>query len=93
VTFVVPADSDIVAMSVVGDFNGWTPSSNRFVKRGGTLRASLLLDANTRYAFRYVTQDGRWLDDDDADAREPNGFGGTNGVLNLFEVEPAGSGA
>lgn len=35
------------------------------------------------YAFRYLGDAGSWFDDEDADAHEPNGFGGTNGVIDL----------
>ena len=69
-------------VSVVGDFNGWDPSANRFGKRSNkTFSTAITLDSGCRHSFRYITEDGRWVNDDDADAFETTPFGSLNCVL------------
>jgi hypothetical protein len=41
----------------------------------------VILDEDERYAFRYQLADGGWMNEEDADAQEPNGFGGQNSVI------------
>jgi 1,4-alpha-glucan branching enzyme len=82
VQFIVPNERAPARLSVVGDFNGWDPGAHPLRKRNnGTCSVSVSLPAGGRYAFRYVTNDGQWLDDDHAHAFEPNGFGGVNGIV------------
>lgn len=80
ITFALPDEGTPV--SVVGDFNGWDPFANPLRRRSnGTRSAVLELEAGRSYAFRYLAEGGAFLDDPAADALEPNGFGGTHGVL------------
>ena len=82
VNFVLPKESAAGKVSVVGDFNGWNPARHPLRKRAnGTRSVSLSLPAGGRYAFRYVTDDGTWHDDEAVGEFEPNGFGGANAVL------------
>jgi 1,4-alpha-glucan branching enzyme len=81
VTFILPAGDSAVA--VVGDFNGWNPAANQLRPRGDVRSVTVTLSAGRRYAFRYLGADGEWLNDDQADAYEPNGFGGDNSVIDL----------
>jgi 1,4-alpha-glucan branching enzyme len=81
ITFKLPAERG--GASVVGDFNAWDPSALRLRRRGTVRAASVELDPGRRYAFRYVTADGEWFDDDDVSEFEPNGLGGFNGVIDL----------
>jgi len=80
ITFTLPADHDVV--SVVGDFNDWDPRALRTRRRGAARSASIEVLPG-RYAFRYVTTDGEWFDDDDVQDVEPNGFGGLNRVIDV----------
>jgi len=82
VTFVLPAQAADGEISVAGDFNSWCVGETVLRRRDGRLVASLTLVAGRRYAFRYV-QDGRWFDDEDADAYEYNEFGDKNGIVDL----------
>ena len=85
VTFAIPADgSDRV--SVVGDFNDWDPVATPLARRAETLRASVVLDAGRRYAFRYLADGGRWFNDDEADDYQGNDFGGSDSVVDLTEA-------
>lgn len=86
VTFSVPAGEPGQRISVAGDFNGWAFGTTSLRKRGDKLKASVVLHPGRRYAFRYVTADGRWFDDDEAHAYEPNEFGGTNGIVDLTQA-------
>ena len=75
VNFVLPKDSVNGKVSVVGDFNGWDPFAHPLRPRSnGTKSVTVTLPVSQRFAFRYLDDDGRWLDDDSA-VREPNGFG------------------
>lgn len=79
VTFVLPHNPDHGRISVVGDFNNWDPSKTVLVKRQNNTRsASVTLDPGQRYRFRYYMADGTWLNDDSADAYEPNEHGSQN---------------
>jgi len=82
VSFVIPTDRIAGKVSVVGDFNGWNPAAHPLRKRAnGTRSVSVSLAAGRRYAFRYLTEDGRWHDDEAASDFQPNEFGGANGVV------------
>jgi 1,4-alpha-glucan branching enzyme len=81
VNFVLPKDSVAGKVSVVGDFNGWDPLAHPLRPRSnGTRSVSVTLPVSERFAFRYLDESGRWLDDDSVD-RVPNDFGSVNGVL------------
>lgn len=82
VTFVIPNHPDQARVSVVGDFNGWDPQANVFVKRQNNTRSvSATLNTGQHYQFRYYTADGHWINDDSADAYEPNEHGSHNCIL------------
>jgi 1,4-alpha-glucan branching enzyme len=81
VNFVLPKESTAGKVSVVGDFNGWDPYVHPLKPRSnGTKSVTVTLPVSQRFAFRYLDEQGQWLDDDAVD-REPNNFGGVNGVL------------
>ena len=68
VTFALPADQPEGTVSVVGDFNDWTPGRTVLAKRtNGTRSASITLPAGSRVRFRYLGENGRWFDDTEAD--------------------------
>lgn len=82
VTFVLPAPEEQATVAVVGDFNQWDTTAHRFVKRNnGTYSVSATLDAGQRYRFRYYVSDGRWFNDEAADAYEASEHGTENCVL------------
>lgn len=83
VTFVVPAPAKGEKLSVAGDFNGWDAGQLPMTKRGKKCSATAMLDTGRRYAFRYVSSDGRWFDDEAADGYEPNELGTTNSIIDL----------
>lgn len=82
VTFVIPHHADQPKVSVVGDFNNWDSTATPLVKRGNNTRsASITVDANQRYLFRYYSADNQWFNDDAADGYEPSEHGSENSIL------------
>jgi 1,4-alpha-glucan branching enzyme len=61
-------------VSVVGDFNDWTPGAHVLRKRSnGTRSVSVTLPAGESVRFRYLAEGGQWFDDPQADAHDPEG--------------------
>jgi 1,4-alpha-glucan branching enzyme len=83
VTFVLPEDHPYKGdISVVGDFNDWTPGEHRLIRRSNhTFSTNVLLPEDGRYAFRYYSEEDGWIDEDEADDYEPNEFGSTNCIV------------
>lgn len=67
ITFTLPADHPAGAISVVGNFNDWTPGANPLVKRGKSQSTSVVVPADYISVFRYLGENGQWFDDQDAD--------------------------
>jgi len=83
VTFVLPEDHPFGdEVSVVGDFNDWTPGEHAFVRRSNqTYSTNVTLREGTRYAFRYYSDEAGWVNDGAADDYVPNAYGSTNCVV------------
>ena len=68
ITFALPADHPAGKVSVVGNFNNWTPGTDVLKKRSnGTMSATVTLPSDYIVAFRYLGENGQWFDDQDAD--------------------------
>jgi 1,4-alpha-glucan branching enzyme len=81
VTFALPVDEVDQAVSVVGEFNDWDPLAHPLKKRSnGTRSVSVELDADHAYRFKYLTEDGSWLLDGDAEAVD-NGASGVDSLI------------
>lgn len=79
VTFALPLEAADGAVSVVGDFNDWTPGRNTLVKRANGTRSTVVtLPPGTVTRFRYLGEGGYWFDDHDADRIDEHG-----GVIHL----------
>lgn len=76
VTFVLPADVHDGAVSVVGDFNDWTPGVNPLVRRWNGTRSAKVEVGEGRFEFRYLGAGNTWLDEPEAPERS-----GDNAVL------------
>lgn len=77
---------DAAQVSLVGDFNGWDPSSHPMTRRDdGWWETALRLPAGTwQYAYRV---DGRTVPPEDAETTVDDGFGGINGVITIAEAD------
>lgn len=78
VTFTLPKDmaGSADSVSLVGDFNDWNPESTPMKRRkDGAFDATLSLDKNREYQFRYLLDHTAWENDDSADkyVRSPYG--------------------
>ena len=82
VTFILSAPIEGQSVSVVGDFNEWQPGALHFdMKPDNTFSATTSLPVGRQYAFRYLTEHGRWFDEDAADGFQPNEYGSGNCLL------------
>ncbi len=82
ITFVLPGDHPYPKSSVVGDFNDWDKEANQFRKRSnGKYSTAVTLKKGQRYVYRYISEDGIWFNEGDADAYETNAFGSEDGIL------------
>lgn len=71
VTFVLPQSLPIGKVSVVGDFNAWTPGTHTLVKRSnGTLSVKVAVPGGRAFGFRYLAEGGVWFDDPEAEHRD-----------------------
>jgi len=82
VTFALPLTHPPHAVSLVGDFNDWSPHAHPLQPDADGMRSTTMtLAIGGRYAFRYLSADGRWFNDGFADAFEPNAYGADNSIL------------
>ena len=87
VKFTVDAETAGGAEEVylVGDFNDWDHKSLSMKKRkDGSFALEMELASGKDYQFRYLTESGRWFNDDSADAYVHCAFaGGENSVIKV----------
>lgn len=83
VTFALPADGIEGDIAVVGDFNEWDPTASPLLPHDGWLTASVVMAPGRQYRFRYLAAGGRWFNDPEVGAYEPNGMGDENSLLDL----------
>ncbi|MES2882717.1 MAG: helix-hairpin-helix domain-containing protein [Bacteroidota bacterium] len=73
VTFTLPANVVANATSgiILGEFNNWNDSQAPILKKqkDGSMKATLQLEGGKTYQYRYLLNDGRWVNDNTA-----NGF-------------------
>ena len=68
VTFALPAAETDVAVSVLGDFNGWDPLAHPMKKRSnGTRSATVEVPVGQAVRFKYLAADGSWFCDPDTE--------------------------
>ncbi len=70
VVFELGAGESDHRVSVVGDFNGWDPYANPMKRRrDGTQRAKIKVRTGLTYEFKYLSDDGTWFCDPDAETQ------------------------
>ena len=75
VTFTLPAHRGISAEQVAlrGEFNDWDPAALPMKKsKSGDFTATVNLEKNKEYQFRYLVNGGTWLNDEAADCYQPS---------------------
>jgi len=77
-----PTRPEIDRVSVAGSFNGWDPASAPMVKDGDAWTILLVLPAGT-YEYMVIEDGEHWVTDPSAPQTRDDGFGGTNGLLEL----------
>lgn len=78
-TFVLPQEQPAGRVSVVGDFNEWTPGRHPLVRRSnGTRSVKVTVAPDTTYRFRFLGENGHWFDDPHHDLRH-----GQDGVVHV----------
>ena len=71
ITFTLPTEHPVGRVSVVGDFNGWTPGVHTLARRSnGTRSVAVSMMPGTTCRFRYLGEGGHWFDDPEVDARD-----------------------
>jgi 1,4-alpha-glucan branching enzyme len=71
VTFVLPDEEPSCKVSVVGDFNEWTPGVHTLVRRSnGTRSVRVAVPSGAAYRFRYLGEAGSWFDDPHVEHRD-----------------------
>lgn len=84
VTFKVPAEIEADRVAVLGEFNEWSEDAHPMKKlKNGSFSVTLSVDAGQEYRFRYLLDDGRWINDEAPDQLVPNRFGGQDCVLSV----------
>ena len=84
VTFSLPkaGAGSAQTVHVVGDFNGWDKSATPMKKqKNRSFAASVPLERNREYQFRYLLNGESWENDWKADRYVDNGQGGDNSVV------------
>ena len=92
VTFELPAEAGGEVVHLVGDFTDWqgVPMKRR---DDGTWTATVDLEPDREYEFRYLIDGERWENDWQADRYVPGPFGNDNSVVETPPLKPATSGA
>lgn len=73
-TFALPVEETSGTVSVVGDFNNWTPGVHVLRRRSnGTVSVAVTVPAGSSLRFRYLGENGHWFDDPGADCIDAHG--------------------
>jgi 1,4-alpha-glucan branching enzyme len=84
VTFELPVGLEVEAANLCGEFNEWSTTSHPLKRRkGGSSAVEVALKPGASYRFRYLLDGERWVNDDAADAYEPNPFSDEDSVVSV----------
>lgn len=71
VTFTLPAEvvADATSGIILGEFNNWDNTNATSLKKqkDGSMKATVSLESGRTYQYRYLLNDGRWVNDNTAD--------------------------
>ena len=84
VTFELAAHDGVTDAHLCGEFNDWSTSATPMTRRkDGTFQATVTLETERSYRFRYLLDSDRWENDWAADGYAPNDFGGDDSVIDV----------
>lgn len=79
ITFILPGDHTYGRVFLVGDFNNWDGSGHQFIKRSNnTYSVSIAVEPGREFEFRYLAEDGRWINEEFCDGYRTNEYGTEN---------------
>lgn len=82
VTFYTPAAIEAESVYLVGDFNDWDEHATPMERmKDGRFKATVNLDTEKEYRFRYLVNGTEWHNDWEADKYVPNPFSGDDSVV------------
>jgi predicted flap endonuclease-1-like 5' DNA nuclease len=96
VTFTLPAEvvGEATSAVLLGEFNNWDYNNGITLKKqkDGSMRATTTLESGKTYQYRYLLNDGRWVNDQKADNYvHISGYQVENCVIAVpADEEPAG---
>lgn len=70
-------------VEILGLNSDWEQGVFMSRKKDGSFSAEVSLPKNSRHEFKYLIDSAEWINDDAADAQQPNEYGGTNSVIEL----------
>ena len=73
---------NVRTVSVAGSFNGWDPVAGPMTPDGNVWKILLVLPPGT-HEYMFIEDGEKWITDPHAPRTRPDGFGGSNGVLNV----------
>ena len=76
------SDPNVRSVSVAGSFNGWDPVAGPMTPDGNVWKILLILPPGT-HEYMFLEDGKRWITDPYAPGTRADGFGGSNGVLNV----------
>ena len=90
VTFLLSAEivGEATSAILLGEFNNWDANNGITLKKqkDGSLKATASLEAGRSYQYRYLLNDGRWVNDERAENYvHANGFAVENCVITVVE--------
>ena len=94
VTFLLSAEivGEATSAILLGEFNNWEANNGITLKKqkDGSLKATASLEAGRSYQYRYLLNDGRWVNDERAENYvHANGFAVENCVITVEEEAEA----
>ena len=70
-------------VEILGLNSDWQNSVIMSKKKDGSFTADVSLPKNSKHEFKYLINATEWVNEPEADAQEPNNFGGSNSVIVL----------
>jgi len=84
VTFATFEHSEANELSLVGEFNDWSPETHPMRRRkDGAWAATVRLQKGSEHQYRFLVDGADWASDPEADELVENPYGGKNSVVSV----------